>query len=111
MVACPSLFSVLAVSSSNDEFRLIRAEVRNGLTRRLPYLIANSLVQIPYMLALALFALALPWWIGLYPWDNFLSAVSLMAAMLWAFESIAQLFGTCFRNALLGMLAMVGLFT
>mmetsp|Transcript_84357 Transcript_84357/g.149133 ORF Transcript_84357/g.149133 Transcript_84357/m.149133 type:complete len:1017 (-) Transcript_84357:168-3218(-) len=108
-VAVPSVFSVVTVYGSNDEFRLIRGEIINGLTRRTPYLIANFLCQIPYMFALSLSSLTIPWFIGLYPWDLFALAVCTMTAMLWTFESIGQLLGTIFRNAIVGMLAMVSL--
>lgn len=108
-VCAPSIFSVVAVQGSNAEFRLIRTEVINGLTKRVPYLIANSLCQIPYMFAMAFCSLALPWVMGAYPWDLFASAVCTMAAMLWTFDSMAQFFGTYFSNAIVGMLSMVGI--
>jgi len=108
LVSVPSLFSVVSVTASNEEFRLVRAEVKNGLTNCLGYLIANGLSQIPYMIGLALFSLAIPWLIGFYPWDHFASALCIMAALLWAFECIGQLFGILFSSSMLGMLAMVG---
>lgn len=109
LVCVPSLFSVVSVTASNEEFRLILAEIKNGLTNSLGYLIANGLSQIPYMFGLAFFSLAIPWLIGSYPWDHFALALCIMAALLWAFECIGQLFGILFSSSMLGMLAMVGL--
>jgi len=108
-IAVPSIFSVVVVFASNDEFKLLRMEIKNGMTHSSAFLTATLLLQIPYMLLMAACSLIVPWTIAAYPMESLPMAILVVATMLWTFESLAQAFGVAFKNGTVGMLAMVGL--
>eukprot|EP00933_Yihiella_yeosuensis_P045258 TRINITY_DN40609_c0_g1_i1.p1 TRINITY_DN40609_c0_g1~~TRINITY_DN40609_c0_g1_i1.p1 ORF type:complete len:639 (-),score=121.46 TRINITY_DN40609_c0_g1_i1:148-2064(-) len=109
LIAVPSIFSVVVVFCSNEEFRLVRMEIKNGLIRSRSYVLSNFIMQLPYMFILALSALVVPWFIPAYPWKPFPLVLLTVTAMLWAFEGFASFMGVAFKNASVGMLAMIGL--
>merc|ERR1712032_901942 len=82
---------------------------KNGMYPMSAYFISNFVLQIPYMLLLALFAIGVPAYAIMgYPVPNFSLALVTMAAMIWSFECFGQLLGVAFQNPLVGMLAAVG---
>lgn len=102
----PSSLGVVATYVYNEEFFAIKREVKNGLMSPYAYLISNVILQIPFMLLLSLFALAIPAY-GMVAWygPHFVQVVLMYALTLWSFESAAQLFSITFDNPLMGMLS------
>ncbi|CAE8583869.1 unnamed protein product [Polarella glacialis] len=108
--AVPTMFSAVAVYSFNYQFQLIAKEVGNGLISARSYTLATFVLEVPYMMMLALFAMVVP----LYGIANgnipgFFWTITIMAVTLWSFECMAQFFAVIFLNALVGMLCMLGL--
>ena len=101
----PSSLGVVATYVYNEEFYAIKREVKNGLLSPYSYLLSNLVIQIPLMVVLALFALAVPAY-GMVAWygPHFVQVILMYALTLWSFEAAAQLFSVAFDNPLLGML-------
>jgi len=109
LAAVPSMFCIVVTYAVNEEFFLIKKENKNGLVSVAAYFMSNLLLQIPYMMILALFAVAIPAYAIMgYPPANFFHLIAVMAAMTWAFECIGQCFAVAFQNPLIGMLGVVG---
>lgn len=85
-------------------------QVKNGMVRPWPYLLANTLLQIPAIFLLAICALSVSGYgIGAWYGANYILMVITFALVLWAFESMAQLFSVLFANPLMGMLNFMNL--
>lgn len=109
LAAVPSMFCIVVTYAVNEEFFLIKKENKNGMVPVSAYFLSNLLLQIPYMIILALFAVAIPAYAIMgYPAANFFHFVAVMSAMTWAFECIGQCFAVPFQNPLIGMLGVVG---
>jgi ABC-type multidrug transport system ATPase subunit len=106
LVSVPSCMGIIAVYCYNQEFQSVRREVRDGMYSAPSYLLARALMQIPFMVLLALSSLS----IGAYAIANFRPEgfgrmLAAFSAAMWAFEMIAQAYGVAFGNPLVGMLA------
>jgi len=107
-VAVPTMMCVIIVYASNEEFKIIRKETRNGFVRPSAYLLARTVIELPVMLLLAVFALG----VGGFGIMNFQASVFfpivfVWAANLWSFECVAQVFSVLFTNPLIGMMSFV----
>ena len=80
----PSSLGVVATYVYNEEFFAIKREVKNGLLSPYSYLLANLIIQIPFMILLSLFALAIPAY-GMVKWygQHFVQVVMMYALTLW----------------------------
>merc|ERR1712137_310704 len=105
MVAVPTLFSMIAVYNTNQDFRIIRKEHKNGMIPMASYLLAVFLLQLPYMIVLAIAALVIPYY-GLAAANTLqmVPEIAVVTVVLWSFEQSSVFFGVCFDNPLLGML-------
>jgi len=104
-VAVPSSLGVIAVYVYNTEFFSVKKEVKNGLYRPLSYMMANVVLQIPFMIILSICSVTVSGYgIGNWSWENYPQLVIVYASGLFAFESIAQLFSVLCFDPLLGML-------
>jgi hypothetical protein len=106
----PSSLGVVATYVYNEEFFAIKREVKNGLLSPYAYLLSNLIIQIPIMIVLALFAMAIPAY-GMVAWygPHFVQVILMYALTLWAFESAAQVFSIMFDNPLMGMLTFMNI--
>lgn len=104
-LAVPTCLGVVATYVANEEFVAIKREVKNGMLHPMSYLVANSIIQIPFMVILALFALGIPAF-AMVNWyaPTFIQTIMMYALTLWSFEAAAQLFSVLFENPLVGML-------
>jgi len=110
-IAVPSnMGPVTAVYGLNQEFHAVRREVRAGMYGILPYIIAQTLVQIPFMFLLSVFCITASGY-GVAGWnpEHWRTMVAIVAADLFAWECIAQLLSAIFSNALLGILMFMRL--
>lgn len=109
MVAVPTLFSMIAVYNTNQDFRIIRKEYKNGMIPMASYLLAVFFLQLPYMVVLAIAALVIPYY-GLAEANTLqmVPEIAVVTAVLWSFEQSAVFFGVCFDNPLVGMLGSIG---
>lgn len=104
------MFAVIVVYAVNEEFRLVKKDVRNGMSRRGAYLIARFLLQVPYMVVLALFAIVVPAYaIMSFRAGGLILTVCVMTATLWSFECTAEALAVSFANPLVGMMGSVSL--
>eukprot|EP00928_Gymnodinium_smaydae_P025791 TRINITY_DN20444_c0_g1_i2.p1 TRINITY_DN20444_c0_g1~~TRINITY_DN20444_c0_g1_i2.p1 ORF type:complete len:671 (-),score=148.62 TRINITY_DN20444_c0_g1_i2:158-2146(-) len=108
-IAIPTLLSVIVVFAQNEEFHLVKKEIKNGLLKTGAYLVASTLLTIPYMLVLSLCSLGLPavvagWQLSVLP-----SQIGIFALTLWCFEQMGKFMGVSFPNPMIGALAMMGL--
>jgi ABC-type multidrug transport system ATPase subunit len=110
-VGVPTLLSVVVVFATNMEFHLVSKEIKNGMLKTGAYLSCTTCLTLPYMLILSAFALYLPGAIAAWDYQPsvIISPIALFAITLWAFEGMGQLFGCIFKNAMVGMLAMMAL--
>ena len=106
----PTSLGVVATYVANEEFFAIKREVKNGMVHPVAYLLANSLIQIPFMIILSLFAMSIPAY-AMVDWygPHFVQTIMMYALTLWSFEAAAQLFSVMFDNPLLGMLSYMNL--
>lgn len=107
-ISVPSNAGVIAVYVFNTEFFTIKKEVKNGMVQTLPYLLANSLLQIPVMFLFAIMSISVQEY-GMinYNGKHYGQMMLLFALTMYCFESIAQLLAVVFTNPLLGMLQFV----
>jgi ABC-type multidrug transport system ATPase subunit len=109
-IGVPSNMGVVAVYIFNTEFFAIKREVKNGMVSSIPYLFANSLIQIPVMFIFGLSALPVAAYaIMNYQGAHFGQVWLIYALTMYSFESMAQLLAVAFSNPLLGMLQYVNL--
>ena len=103
-VGVPTSLGVIAVYVYNTEFFSVKKEVKNGLYKPLSYMIANFIIQVPFMVILSICAVTISGYgIGNWSWENYPQLVIVYACGLFAFESVAQLFSMQ-SDPLLGML-------
>eukprot|EP00928_Gymnodinium_smaydae_P012432 TRINITY_DN14508_c0_g3_i1.p1 TRINITY_DN14508_c0_g3~~TRINITY_DN14508_c0_g3_i1.p1 ORF type:complete len:666 (-),score=125.47 TRINITY_DN14508_c0_g3_i1:59-2008(-) len=107
-VSVPTMLSIICVFAANEEFNMVRKEIKNGLVKTGSFLTASSIVTLPYMVLLALFAFVLPCMLSRMNFTYFPSTIALFSTTLWSYECIAQCMGAVFKGANLGMLAALG---
>lgn len=109
-IGVPSNAAVIAVYVFNTEFRTIKKEIKNGMVDSVPYLFANSILQIPMLFLLAIAAISVSQYgIGNYNEDHYGQMLLLYGLTMYSYESIAQMLSMAFDNPLLGMLQYVNL--
>eukprot|EP00928_Gymnodinium_smaydae_P004267 TRINITY_DN11472_c0_g2_i3.p1 TRINITY_DN11472_c0_g2~~TRINITY_DN11472_c0_g2_i3.p1 ORF type:complete len:648 (+),score=64.10 TRINITY_DN11472_c0_g2_i3:259-1944(+) len=108
-VSVPTMLSIICVFAANEEFNMVRKEIKNGLVKTGSYLLVSTLLTIPYMLLLAMFALIVPSIVSQMNFDRMISSVAILSVTLWAYECISQCMGALFKGANLGMLAALGI--
>jgi hypothetical protein len=110
-IAVPTMLAVVVVFATNAEFHLVKKEIKNGMQQTTAYLVSTTLLNIPFMIALSFSALFVPGMLANWNCNIFsiCPSILVLSVTLWCFESMGQLFGVCFKNAMLGMLAMMGL--
>jgi len=110
MLAVSSMFSLVAVYSANEDFKIIRKEMKNGMTPLSSYLLATFFLQLPYMVVLSLSALMIPYYgLANANLEAIVPALAVMTAMLWSFEQSSMFLAVGFDNPLIGMLGSMGL--
>lgn len=109
-IGVPSNAGVIAVYVFNNEFFTIKKEVKNGMVQPLPYLIANSVLQIPVMFLFGIAAVSVSQYGMLnYYGPRYGHILLLYALTMYSYESMAQVFAVVFSNPLLGMLQYVNI--
>eukprot|EP01040_Poterioochromonas_malhamensis_P014936 gene14936-16624_t len=109
-IGVPSNAAVIAVYVFNTEFKTIKKEIKNGMVDSIPYLFSNSIIQIPMMFLMGIFAISVAEY-GMmnYNRDHYGQMLLLYGLAMYSYESIAQLLSIAFDNPLLGMLQYVNL--
>jgi ABC-type multidrug transport system ATPase subunit len=107
--AVTTMLSVVVVLATNAEFCLMEKEIKNGLVKRGPYLVASGILTISVMFFLSVCALLVPALLANWSVDCIAPGIAILAVTLWTFECVAQFFGVFFRNPLVGMLAVMAL--
>jgi len=109
-VAVPTMLSVVVVYAVNEEFHLVKKEIANGFVTSKAFLAAKTLLQIPYMFLLTIFAMAIPaYGIGNFNTKGAPLMLLLYTATIWSFECMGEALGIGLKNPLIGMLGIVGL--
>jgi len=104
-VCVPAGFGALCVVVFNVEANLMQAELRGGMCSTTAYVLANTIVQLPSMFALAVCVTVPAYVMGDWEWDSFGRMVLLYAINFEVWETMAQCFSV--GNPLLGMLNYV----
>jgi hypothetical protein len=107
LIAVPTMLAVVVVFATNKEFHLVNKEIRNGLLQTTAYLVSTTFVNLPFMILLSFFALIVPGIMADWSLIDIGPSILSLSLTLWCFESMGQLFGVCFKNAMVGMLAMM----
>jgi len=106
----PSQFSMAATLGQNIELSSVRREVKSGMYRVSSYLAAQHLIQLPFIVVLALSVIGVSGY-GIANWDPsaFAQVLLVESLLLFSFECAAQFFGVAFKHPLVGMLSLVSL--
>jgi hypothetical protein len=105
----PANLGVIAVFALNFEFHAIKDEVKDGMYSPGAYVIAHTLLQIPLMFVMAVFALGVSAYaITDFTPEMFPQMILIFAMQLWAFECIAQAH-SLMPNPLVGMLGFLNI--
>lgn len=103
--AFPSLVGVVAVYALNDEFKSILRETKNGMINPLTYVTVKTIMVLPVIYIMSLFALAIP---GLavqdLPTSSFGQATLIWSLLMFCFESLAECLAVWIEDAIVGML-------
>jgi ABC-type multidrug transport system ATPase subunit len=90
-IGVPSNMGVVAVYALNDEFKSILREAKNGMVTPLSYVLAKTILVLPWFLIFALFAHGLPLYVVQdVPGEAFFLQLILYAAVMFVFESVAE---------------------
>jgi len=105
IISVPTNMGVAVAFALNQEFAVVRREVRAGMYQLVPYILAQTMLQVPLMFVLSFCSISLGGY-ALGNWDSaqLLMMVTLHALVMLAYECIAQAFSALFSNPLLGML-------
>jgi len=96
------------VYAANEEFQIAKQGLHNGILSIKAFVMAKFVLQIPYMILLALCALVVPAYaVGNFHMGGFLWCHVLMTAMIWCFECTGEALGIGIQNPLIGMLVSV----
>eukprot|EP00656_Telonema_subtile_P050491 TRINITY_DN6551_c0_g1_i1.p1 TRINITY_DN6551_c0_g1~~TRINITY_DN6551_c0_g1_i1.p1 ORF type:complete len:557 (-),score=114.32 TRINITY_DN6551_c0_g1_i1:55-1725(-) len=97
--------AVLGVYTTFEDTRTIRREVRNGMVSPYAFLLARSLLEIPFMFLMSACALTgSAYLISNFHLAAYPETLLLFAVMLWSFECLAQLCAVLVSSPLIGML-------
>ncbi|CAE8582044.1 unnamed protein product [Polarella glacialis] len=106
-LGAPVFMSIVVIPVYYQDFLVYKKEIGNGMYKPAAYVLSQTVVMIPSILAFSLFALLPPFLIVGYKWESFLQMLICHAvAMLWA-ECTAQLLAVCFPHFLLAMAAYI----
>ncbi|CAE8665440.1 unnamed protein product [Polarella glacialis] len=90
-LGAPVFMSVVVIAVYYQDFLIYKKEIGNGMYQPAAYVLSQTIVMIPSILAFSLFALLPPFLVVGYKWESFLQMLICHAvAMLWA-ECTAQL--------------------
>jgi len=104
----PSCMGVIAVFAFNLEFKAVLAEIKNGMYRPTSYLLAKSMLEIPFIFLLGAAAIsASAYGVSGYNGDYYVTFLVVYTVMLWAFECMAQAFSVMVDNPLIGMMGFM----
>lgn len=110
LIAVPSNMGVIAVYSCHVEYLSIQREIKNGMINLKPYIIANTIVQVPMMLLFGLSVLPVAGYgIMAFDWQHFHWMWLIYALTMFCFESLAQLIGILCLNPIIGMLIYISI--
>ena len=104
-IGMPANMGVIAVYAYNHEFFAVKREVKNGMVSPGSYLITMSIIQIPVMILLGVFAISVGGY-GVIDFEgsHYFQVLLIYAACIYSFEAFAQLFSVMNDNPLMGML-------
>lgn len=106
----PACMGIIAVFAFNIEYHSIKAEVKNGMYRATSYLVAKSILEIPMIFILSIFAISCSaYGVSNYTGEYYFEFLSVFTAMLWSFECMAQAMSVSFDNPLLGAMGFMNM--
>lgn len=92
-------------SSLNDEFKSILRESKNGMVQATSYVLAKSLMVLPCIYIICLFALVIPAFaIQKYSWSGFGAGTLLWSVLFFCFESVAECLAVWVDDPIIGMM-------
>ena len=104
-VGVPTSLGVVAVYSFNEEYKILRKEVKNGMFSIWSFLITSFVLQAPLMFILAVFLDGIPGFAIANFWGpHYLEITAFYAITLFTYECIARMLSISFDNPLMGML-------
>jgi len=92
IIGIPTLMSMVYCFAAGDEFIAVAKEVRANNYRLGSYLVAQMFVQLPLLALITLFStVPAGFGVGGWSWQAFLAINLMILAMVWLYESFAQL--------------------
>lgn len=92
----------------NDEFKSILRETKNGMINPLTYVLVKSVMVLPLLYLMSLFALAIP---GLavqdYPTSTFAQSTLLWTLVMFCFECLAECLAVWVEDPVMGILSFM----
>ena len=97
--------ALIVVFTQNREMFTVKNEVKNGMIGGMPYLVSSFILQIPLMAVMVVVGYLIPYY-GVFDSNpDFIGQMIVMLfAILWSFESVAQMMAVQYDNFLIGML-------
>lgn len=110
LLAVPSVLSIVTVHQTSVEHTLLMHETRMGYYHPLSYIIVRTIVELPFMILLAIAVLGIGGYaIAEIPADTFGPMVLLFASLLFSFECLGQLTFVITENVTYGSLCYVAM--
>jgi hypothetical protein len=109
-MAVPTSLGVVGVFAFNEEFKAIQKEVKNGMYTSWAFLLSASLLQLPMLFILSIFAVGIPGFAICGMWaPNFIPIICVYTCGYISYECVARALSVAFDNALLGMLSYLNI--
>jgi len=106
----PTALGVVLIYVVNNDYQVVKREVKDGMYRPINYVIAQFALQLPMIVIMALFILVPAGYpIGNWEFSQFYRFFVITIVTLASFEFMAEFFAVVFANALIGMLSFLGL--
>jgi len=107
-IGAPAFMSVIVIAVYAFDFHIFSKELSNGMYQKAPYVVSQTVMMVPSLMLLSLFALLPLFLIVGYSWSGFLQIwLAHFACTLWA-ECLAQLLAAALPHFMIGMVAYIG---
>jgi len=104
----PIMFGAVAVFTLNEEISSIQREQKNGMVKAISYVLAKTVITLPFIFLFAIFALGIPGFLM----QNYPSTGSFKVLLLWSihayvFESLAECLAVWIKDKVMGVLVFL----
>lgn len=103
--AVPMMLGAVAVYVLNDELKAIQSEQKNGMLRPISYIMAKTILSLPFSVLFALFSLGIPGFVLMsYLAEPFFQTIALWCVFQLLYESLAESLAVWIKDKVIGMM-------